>query len=251
MIVDSVLVKTPTRQSSTIFIRFSARRTCFCESQRMFPPILEITKLCRDSLSGCFLLLAIFDCGRDSPVMGKSQKRLFSTETRKKPGIRTMRTLNQLLCVAVISSVAFATQTMAAEGSTSRVSAHSPAIRNAAKAKDILIGFSQTTDVDIWITYGDSPRTAKPHIRVNFANLGANYSYSRDYVLVFTSANHTLLIFDQETGILAPNASGSKVFVIPKDFIDNGSVVEVALLGSDDNPNNDYDAMLLPSTPGI
>ena len=162
-----------------------------------------------------------------------------------------MSKFRSILSVTAACAIYFASFASAAEGPTSGISATPKQNRQLAKSKDIFLPYSTTTDVDLWLTFGDSPRTTQQHIRVNYANLGNQHSFSREYVLVFTSANHTLLIFENETGSLAPGAGGSKVFVIPKKFVGNGSVVEVVLLEEDDNPNNNYDIMVLPSQPGI
>lgn len=162
-----------------------------------------------------------------------------------------MHRINRLLFATAILSVALSSQSQAVEGSPTRATALSPAILEASKIETQIFALSTTTDVAIWLTYQTSPRTGTKQLKVNFANLGNQYASSRDYVVVFSSANHTLMIFDQETGVLAPYGWGSKTFAIPKDFYDNGSVVEVGLLDSDENPNNDYDFLLLPQASGI
>ncbi|MGB7345258.1 MAG: hypothetical protein WBD20_13675 [Pirellulaceae bacterium] len=162
-----------------------------------------------------------------------------------------MHLLNRFLVAAGIFSFTLATFGNAAERTTISPSKTPVQSRDAAKSRTELVGFSTTTDVDIWLNQGGSIDTSHLQVTVNFANQGLHYSYSRDYFLVFSAPGHTWIILDQETGVLAPNASGQKSFLVPKVLIGMGAVVEVGLFGSDDDPSNDYHKITLPQNRGI
>lgn len=155
-----------------------------------------------------------------------------------------MKTLKHIFNAALLSASLVACVD-AGEGATSSVSTTPSSNRNAVKTGNQLVGFSETTDLEVWLT--TTGGTTSPHVYLEFVNHGVHFAYPRKYVLSLSRGSQRWTLFGQQTEVLAPNAWSSRTYPIPKQFLKTGAIAEVAFLESDDNPSNDYYWKLIPA----